>query len=76
MEGVSGMSIPKRRDKVFLFINTVPLLKGIFHHRGTRLRKGYGAAGAFTEGFSFFTHREKTMGKKSTALRGKENDKL
>ncbi len=58
MEVVLDMNIPKLRGKVFLFINTVTSVNGIFHHRGTRLRKGYGAAGAFTEGFSFFAHRE------------------
>jgi len=28
-----------------------------------------------TEGFSFFAHRETTMGKKNTALRGSDKDK-
>ncbi len=37
--------------------------------------KCYGAAGAVTEGFSFFAHRETTMGKKNTALRGSDNYK-
>jgi hypothetical protein len=62
----------------------------MFHHRGTRLRKGYGAAGAVTEVFSFFAYREirrrpfdrlkamagqATMGKKNNALRGIYKDK-
>jgi len=81
MEVVVDMNIPKLRGKIFLFINTVKFVNGIFHHRGTRLRKGYGAAGEFTEGFAFFAYRPPArrgdppsecgaglMGKKNTAI--------
>jgi hypothetical protein len=39
--------------------------------QGTRLGGGEGAAGAVTEDFSFFAHRE-AMGKKNSVMEGRD----
>jgi hypothetical protein len=49
-------------------------VKNNTHHRATRLRECYGAAGAHTESFSFFAYREIPMGKKNSTLRGRQDD--
>ncbi len=67
-------------DKIFFIIDlSIPIhkysdvfLKEYFTTESPASAKCYGAAGAITEGFLFFAHRETTMGKKNTALRGSD----
>ena len=71
-------------DKIFFIIDlSIPIhkysdvfLKEYFTTESPASAKCYGAAGAFTEGFSFFAHPAGggTMGKKNTAQRDEYNN--